>query len=146
MVSSEGDSAQKTITNPYLFLCDSFLGQLHNLDILDLEIHFKEYHGLLSESYGSQWGRLVEVLAVPGAFPQLKRVGVAIIISMEDMSMGRSPWPTEAQLQQAEELDRNLKTLVYASQLQSLHDLKIGGGPIEFSFTTSITTIPTVWT
>ncbi|TEB23653.1 hypothetical protein FA13DRAFT_1739835 [Coprinellus micaceus] len=146
LVSSEGGSAQKTITNPYLFLCDSFLGQLHNLDILDLEIHFKQYHGLLSQSYGSQWSRLVEVLSVPGAFPQLKRVGVAITISMEDLSMGRSPWPTEAQLQQAEELDRSLKTLVYASQLQSLHDLKIGGVPIEFSFTTSITTKPRVWT
>jgi hypothetical protein len=59
---------------------------------------------------------------------------------MMQVFVGDKGWPTAEQKQDAEELDHNLKTLVYPAQLGFLHDLDIAGRPLDFSFTTKITT------
>jgi hypothetical protein len=139
-IYSDNDPIDRKITNPYMSFCDSFLGKLRNLETLDIDIHFQGYHLLLPESYGPQWGRLADVLATPGAFTQLKHVGVSVSIRMIDRPPYDKDWPTAEQKRDAEQLDHNLKTLVYPAQFGRLHDLNIAGRRLDFSFTTNITT------
>ncbi|TEB19624.1 hypothetical protein FA13DRAFT_1718646 [Coprinellus micaceus] len=117
-VLPDNDPVDQTIADPYLSFCDSFLAKLCNLEAI-------------TASYGFQWGRLAEALTTPSAFTKLKRVRVLVEIRMMQVFVGDKGWPTAEQKQDAEELDHNFGLL---------HDLDIAGRPLDFSFTTKITT------
>ncbi|KAJ3499969.1 hypothetical protein NMY22_g19423 [Coprinellus aureogranulatus] len=121
------------VHDPYLGVCDGFLGNLRELQVLEVVMHFQGRYNLLPESYGPRWVKLARALMVTDAFPKLRSVSVNI-----RLDLGPSTAQDEQMLRDAEGMERCLRMFVYAAQLARLHGLEIGGRKIDFKFDVSI--------